>query len=78
MYIFQEIYYITTGSYKHRKSCYLVAEVRPGLKFASKVQVMTKEQLERFNTQVGGMLMELPSLRVTPSQFKEYEKQLTY
>lgn len=76
MYVVQEIYYITTGSYKHRKECYLVSQIQSGHSPIRKV--LTREQLGQFHNEVKGNLMTLPPLKVQPTQFKEYEKQIKY
>lgn len=76
MYIVQEIYYITTGSYKHRKECYLVYPAKAG--YTDVMKVLTREQYECFNNQVNGNIIGLPSLVVTPKQFKVYESKIQY
>lgn len=76
MFIIQEIYYITTGNYKHRKECYLVSQVQNGHSPIRKV--LTREQLGQFHTETGGNLVRLPALTVAPSQFKEYERMIKY
>lgn len=76
MFIAQEIYYITTGNYKHRKECYLISEVKSG--FSPVRKVLTREQMESFSSNSGVNLVRLPALTVTPSQFKEYEKLIKY
>ena len=76
MFMSQEIYYITTGNYKHRKSCYLIYNFQSG--HTPVRQVLTREQHERFYNEVKGNLTNLPILNVTPAQYKEYEKQLKY
>lgn len=76
MYIVQEIYYITTGNYRHRKECYLVYSVQSG--YSPVKKVLTREQVEKFNTEVNGAIARLPALKVTPTEFREFERQIKY
>lgn len=76
MYIVQEINYTTTGNYRHRKECFLISRAQTG--HSPVRQVLTRDQVEKFNSEVGGNLVRLPSVTVTPAQFREYERMIKY
>lgn len=68
MFLAQEIYYTTTGTYRTRKSMYLV--YGGDLSTGSIAHFFTRHELEKFER--NNSVCFLPSLNVTPKQFKHF------
>ena len=67
----QEIYYITTGTYKMRKELYIIYTSFGGSPNMQVERVLTREELQAL-TSVNAV-KTLPALNVTPKEFKYHE-----
>lgn len=71
MLLVQEIYYMTTGNYKYRKNVFLVYD--PNVAGVQLMPIAAKSQAP-----TGNNFRLLSSLEVTPRQFREIEKYLSW
>lgn len=72
MFVLQEVWYISKGTYTKRKALYAVYFLDPSNKSRNLVMVVDKEYESQKLHDIAVRGFELPSLEVTPKQFKYF------
>lgn len=73
MFLLQELYYITKGTYRRRKSMTVVYQVaNNGVRFVDALEGEPSEVMHVIMRLYGNVFQTLPSIETTPSRYRDF------